>query len=72
MHEVENMNGKLKRRTRMVAFGVAEDQPDEDQMQKYFDSVGYDGTFTVTRDRVRDIPRQLVKLIAPERYPIFH
>ena len=63
---VKNMNGELGKHTRMVAFGIAADGKVEEQMKAYLDAVKYDRSFTVTRDNIGEIPKQLIDMIAPE------
>ena len=60
---VEVMNKKLKRHTKMVAFGIAGSEQYADTMKGYFDNVNYRKSFTVTD--VKDIPKKLVDMIAP-------
>ena len=61
--EVPALVRRLRKNTRMVAFGIAADARYKESMKTAFKDFGYNEHFTVTD--VRDIPDRLVKLIAP-------
>ena len=61
--EVPALVRRLRKSTRMVAFGIAPDARYKDSMEQAFKDYGYTQHFTVTN--VQDIPDRLVKIIAP-------
>jgi len=61
----EYMVEKLRRYTKMVAFGIG-DSPDKARaMEKKLKSLGYDKTFAVSTEQMSKLPKKLVNLMAP-------
>ncbi|MBC8223560.1 VWA domain-containing protein [Candidatus Bathyarchaeota archaeon] len=62
---VADMNKQLKKHTKMVAFGIAGSEHEEERMKRYFDDVDYRKSFTVSTDEINKLPGKLVNMIAP-------
>jgi uncharacterized protein with von Willebrand factor type A (vWA) domain len=61
----EHMVKRLKRYTRMVAFGIGEYRDSAKQMENTLKGFGYDKVFAVSTQEMNNLPKKLVDLIAP-------
>jgi uncharacterized protein with von Willebrand factor type A (vWA) domain len=61
----EHIVKRLKRYTRMVAFGIGEDRESAKQMENALKAFGYDKVFAVSTQEMNRLPKNLVDLIAP-------
>ena len=61
----EEMVKRLKKYTKMVAFGIAGSEEEAERMEAKLKFFGYNKAFTITTDQMSRLPKKLVDLIAP-------